>query len=871
MTDERLPHPPRQPGGVWASPPPADPPGAGRWNAVDALFEAALERPPKEREEFLAQSCAGAPDVQAEVEELLEAAAAADPWIACAESLVQRAAYGALTGETDDADEIRGPGRAVRPSRDPMRGRRIGPWRIIERLGRGGMGDVYRVERADGQFEQVAALKLLRRGLDTDDILDRFAAERQILATLTHPNIARLLDGGATEDGRPYLVLEYVEGDPITEYCDAESLGIEERLRLFVTACRAVQHAHQNLVLHRDLKPSNILVTSEGQVKLVDFGIAKLLDEAGSGPMLRTRTGMRMMTPEYASPEQVRGETVTTASDVYQLGMLLYELLARARPYELRHRSLLEMERVVCEEEPPAPSRRVRELPGAPDAARLRRRLRGDLDAVVLRTLRKEPEVRYGSVAPLLDDVDRYLKGLPVRAGGDGLLYRARKFVWRRRWPLSTAAALILLAVSYLAMAAAQSGRLARERDRARVEAAKAEEVREFLVGLFDAADPAVTGGNTVTARALVDEGARRVRRELTAQPEVRAEMLSALADVYRRLAVPDRALSLAREALDIRASLFPEGSPEVAASLRQVSLLAGRYGMAETTWIDPATRDALLRRAAEATRKAHGARHPYFAQALHELAMYGEHSVERRTALEDSAIAILRAAPASARPLLARVLAEAAHGSTPDRALTLSSDALSLRRELYGEQHREVAESLSDLALIVEPTDPDSSERLLRRALDIHRAAAGSRHPVTVSIQSNLAGVLRDQGDYARAVPLFREALEIRRAEGQDPAGLAYTKYGLAASLVGMDRHREAAPLLREVMQVFPPEDYRHSQTRLVLAGALTEEGRLDEAEEILRAALAAIHEGGDGPAEAIRQALGELRSPGGPGREAQ
>ncbi len=847
---------------------------ARAWDALDVLFEAALERPPAEREAFLALACGDDPDLRDEVEALVEAAEAAEPWIESAEALVGRAAHEAFSEETfspelevvSGLDEGRVSGHtpsrprspATRP--DPMRGRRIGPWRILRRLARGGMGDVYVAERADGQFEQRAALKVLRRGLDTDDILRRFLAERQILATLAHPNIARLLDGGATENGRPYLVLEYVEGEPITDYCDARRLGVADRLRLFATVCRAVQHAHRNLVLHRDLKPSNILVTPEGRVKLLDFGIAKLLDDSGPGPVPRTRTGMRLLTPEYASPEQVRGEPVTTATDVYQLGMLLYELLAGARPYEVRHRTPTGIERVVCEEEPEPPSERARDVGEGREGDRLRRRLRGDLDAVTLQALRKEPERRYASVAQLVEEVERHLMGLPVQARGESFLYRTRKFVRRRRWPLSAAAVLLALIVAWAAFASAQSARLARERDRARLEAAKAGEVKEFLVGLFEAADPAVTGGEEVTARDLVDEGARRVRQDLAEQPEVRADMLSALADVYWILALSERALSLAREALEIRESRFPEDSPEVAASLRQVALMTGTYTRLESTRRGSEVRLPLFRRAAEATRAAHGPRHPLYAQALHDWAMYGDHPPERRNALEDSAIAILRDAEGE-RARLAEIMAEAAHGAEPrERGLRLGRQALALRLELFGEEDGAVAASLSDLALGLEPTHPDSSERLLRRALEIHRAAAGPRHPTTLAIQNNLAGVLRDRGKYAEAVPVYREVLTGRHAEGYDPVERAYTQYGLAASLAALGRHREAEPLLRDALEVFPPHDGRHNATRLVLGRALAGQGRSKEAEEVLRSALATIQGGGDGPADEIRATLVEL-----------
>jgi len=290
----------------------------------------------------------------------------------------------------------------------------IGPYRVVRELARGGMGVVYLAERADGQFEQRVALKLMKRGMDSEEIHQRFLAERQILAQLTHPHIARLLDGGVSNEGQPYFAIEYVDGTAITAHCEARQLGVEQRLRLFLDVCDAVRYAHQNLVVHRDLKPSNILVTADGQAKLLDFGIAKLLRQE-TGETGLTQTGLRVMTPEYAAPEQVLGEPVTTATDVYALGAVLYELLTGRRAHHLQSRTPTEVERVICEVEPEAPS--------AVTTGALRKRLRGDLDTIALTALKKEPERRYPTVEQLASDVARFLGGLPVTARPD---------TWRR-------------------------------------------------------------------------------------------------------------------------------------------------------------------------------------------------------------------------------------------------------------------------------------------------------------------------------------------------------------------------------------------------------------------------------------------------------
>jgi tetratricopeptide (TPR) repeat protein len=407
---------------------------ADRWREADELFGAALDIPAPARDEFLRLQCTGRPDLRSEVEALLGADTTADAWLERSEGIIRRAVHEAFA----DPDDPMAP--AVPEQAEPC-GQLIGRYRIVRRLARGGMGTVYLAERADGDFEQRVAIKLLRRGLDTDDVLARFRAERQILAGLEHPHIARLIDGGASADGRPYLVMEYVEGVPITAYCDEHRLAIDERLRLFGAVCEVVHYAHRHRVIHRDLKPSNILVGERGQVKLLDFGIAMLLSEEADRP--RTLTGARLMTPEYASPEQVRGEPVGVASDVYQLGMLLYELLSGARVHRVSGRSAAEVERVVCGGRITPPSSRA--LNGPPEASltiaaarrtdprRLRRRLRGDLDTIALMALRPEPARRYASAEALAQDVERHTRGLPVTGRADAPGYRFRKFLARHR------------------------------------------------------------------------------------------------------------------------------------------------------------------------------------------------------------------------------------------------------------------------------------------------------------------------------------------------------------------------------------------------------------------------------------------------------
>src|SRR6266853_795830 len=347
-------------------------------------------------------------------------------------------------------------------------GRRIGTYRVLREIGRGGMGTVYLAARADDAFQKLVAIKIIRRGLDTDDIIQRFRSERQILAMLDHPNIARLLDGGSTDEGLPYFVMEHIEGEPIDLYCDRLKVTITERLKLFQGICAALRYAHQNLVIHRDIKPGNVLVTKEGVPRLLDFGIAKLL-APGTSVGERTLTGPRPLTPEYASPEQIRGETITTSSDVYSLGVLLYGLLTGKKPYRLASRTPAEMERAICAE-PERPSVAVGSMPG--------RRLRGDLDNIVLMAMRQEPQRRYASVEQFSEDIRRHLEGLPVIARPDTAGYRAAKFIARHKAGVAAAALLVLTLMAGV-VATAWQARVAR------LETTKAQRINTFLQNML--------------------------------------------------------------------------------------------------------------------------------------------------------------------------------------------------------------------------------------------------------------------------------------------------------------------------------------------------------------------------------------------------
>ncbi len=703
-----------------------------RWKKIQEAFQVVVDLPPTERSSRLDQICAGDAELRREVEELIDADERASGFLEA----------GSAAGESPPAE-------------------RVGPYRVLHKLGEGGMSEVYAAVREDDAYDKRVAVKFFRAGLARPDLVQRFRVERQILASLDHPQIAKLLDGGSTADGAPYLVMDYVEGLPIDEYCDRQRLPVTTRLELFQKVCGAVQYAHANLVVHRDLKPSNILVRGDGQPKLLDFGIAKLLNpDLFTFRLEPTRIDAYVMTPEYASPEQARGEPVTTAADVYSLGVLLYKLLTGSLPYDVRDRALPEIVRVVCEEEPARPSALVRSGDARQAEVRattvrgLRRQLAGDLDNILLKALRKEPSRRYGSVEQLSEDIRRYREGLPVLARSDTLAYRTSKFLRRHRVSVAMAGLAALLVIAFAVTATIASVRL-----RSVVERSRA--VTRFLQETLGSANPYGGMGRETTVVEMLERTERNSGTSFAHDPEVDATVQATVGLTYRDLGRYDRARPRLEKALDIRRRLYGSSHPTVASSLLDLAGVLDQQG-------DLAA-EGLYREALAIDRAAFGADSVEASRALSGLgALFqkkGEHA---------QAEALLR-------------------------------EALSARRRRLPSSDVRVARSLRMLgSLLHDKGDYRGAESQLQEALDILKGAAPQSPEMTLALRDH-ALLLADRGDVAAAVPSLREVLARQRAQlGEEHTVVAESRANLARVLAQTGDLEEAIRQQGEALAVF-------------------------------------------------------------------
>jgi eukaryotic-like serine/threonine-protein kinase len=754
---------------------------AERWQRVHGVFEDALDIAASERAAFVNDRCGDDVALRAEVMRLLAAHHTAGP-------------LDRLLAELHPQDD-------VQP--DPEQ---IGVWRIVGLIGRGGMGAVYRAERADGQYEQRAALKLLRRDVIDPDVRRRFFDERRILARIEHPGIARILDGGVTPEGRPWFALEYVEGLRIDRWCEQHGLPLRARLALFREVCAAAQHAHAHLIVHRDIKPANVLVTADGHARLLDFGIAKLLDtEAFPDAAESTVAGHVLLTPTHASPEQLRGEQVGTASDVFQLGLLLFELLTGRMPRRVESTGV---------------DVSLAERPSAVAPEPLRRGIDRDLDTIVLAATRAEPQRRYASADQFSEDVQRWLDGLPIRARPDSFPYRAGRFVRRHRVAVPLVGTFAVLLVAFASFTTVQAHRLERERDRAR-------QVVSFLTELFERPNPHVPGAAPATISELADRGTLRIRAGLS-DPLLRAELLSVLGATYAGLGQNDKAVELQREALALRET----GQRDHAA----IGEARRRLAFAHVEASHP---DSALPHAAEAVRllRRHAPRSPALAEALGDhgliLRMLGQ-SAAAEPFLEE-AVALFDANPRASSHRLPVFLAHLGYVLRA-RGEHARAEELMRRSVAIAEPGGQPAE-LDSLR-----SDAERAERTWAGAVAETRELRGADHPSTAILEINHARALGRLGRFHEADPILRGAItSLERAWPQGDARLARALADHGSVLTRLERHAEAESLLRRALDMLAgrgaPDSPGAVLTSGLLAECLTAQRRFDEAEPLLLA----------------------------------
>jgi len=698
-------------------------------------------------------------------------------------------------------------------------GKRVGPYQLERVLGHGGMGTVYLASRADQQYEKRVAIKLIKSGLATENLMTRFRVERQILAKLDHPNIARMFDGGVTEAGEPYFVMEYVAGAmALDEYCDQNELGVRQRLEVFRQVCEAVQYAHRFLVVHRDIKPSNVLVSRHGLVKLMDFGIAKDLMAGALAEQVSDAGYGRSMTPRYASPEQMSGHAIGTSSDIYSLGVILYELLTGCGPYRADDHDLEELKRQVCETDPVRMRRRLspRQEPGMSEPQRqqllkargwknlraMQGALEGDLEWIVRKAMAKDPQQRYASVEQFSADVQRHLNGLPVAAAPDHFGYRLRKHLMRHRVATAVAAALLVALVGFGIGMAWLAGSMTRERDRMARERERAEQVSQFLGRMFLVSYPNEARGNTAMARDLLRQAAREAGPRFAQQPRTLATVWWTLGEAYRNLAIPAEAIPLLERSLGLQIENSGAGSPEVA----DVLLSLGQARAAQWEWpqAERHLRQAAAIRASELGEEADGT-----IEARRALSR-----VLRGTGQEREAEQLLRWAMVPLRKRgndieLAAVQTELARLLTSRGVLReaedLARESLALRRKVYGEEHASVAESLTVLAeALIQQDRALMAEPHLRQAVALRQRLLGTDHELTARAMEQLARAVEATGNAEEADRLLSGALQSERrmwSEGHRELLGILEQYGSYLSRHG--RMREAAPLFEEAAAV--------------------------------------------------------------------
>ncbi len=772
------------------------------WDNIKTIFREVIELSPDERKAFLDEKCKDDPELRKEIESLIESDLKGEDFL-----------------ETPPIKSI----ELMKDDNSPETfiGMEIGKYRVEEKIGDGGMAVVYSATRIDNQFEQHVAIKFIKRGMDTDEIIKRFKIEQQALAGLDHPYIAKIIDGGTTDNGLPYFIMELIEGEPIDKYCTTKNLSITEKLELFQKVCSAVQYAHKNLIVHRDIKPGNIFITQDGTPKLLDFGISKLLGSSNDQTSL-TRTGFRLMTLEYASPEQFKGQQITIATDIYSLGVVMYELLTGSFPYKFRSPLPHEIEKVICTTEPVKPSTAItrftdnkmfeikdvnindQQIVKSNDKKRrkLKRSLTGDIDNIILKAMNKEPERRYTTVEQFAEDIKRHLTGLPVLARKNSVGYRSKKFFERHKAGVISAFLFFILIIAGAIAIIIQSNVAAKQRDRAQIEAIKVKKINSFLQDMLSSADPTEVGKD-VKVIDILDRAIKKIDTELKEQPEVKAELKTTIGITYESLGIYDKAEAQLRQALKIRQSFFGENNDETANSINNVAGILYSEGKLDSAKI-------LYEKSIEIHKRFPMPKHAELADALNNLGILNLDL------------------------------------GNYDAAIKNFNEAYSIYLELYGKQNSNTAALITNLALSYHyKGDLNSAEKLYRKALDISYKLPGNAELQIAHETNDLASLLRDKNDHAGALELFRKSLKIReKILGNNHPGLALAIYNLGVELYYTRNYEEANSKINEAYKIWqkslPPDHPYFSKIYYWFGKLYNEKGMTEKAKSYLLKSLA-------------------------------
>ncbi len=786
------------------------------------LFDFALDMHISQREKFLDEKCKGDDELKNEILSLLESFENNDDFL-----------EKPLEVDLESSESLK----------DHYIGKQIGRYVIDSEAGFGGMGIVYAGYRNDKEFEQKVAIKILKHGITSDYLLKRFQIERQTLANLQHRFIAKLLDGGSTDEGLPYLVMEFIEGIPITKYCEKNKLSINDRLELFIKVCLAVQYAHQNLTIHRDIKPGNILVVEDGTPKLLDFGIAKLIDEdliEDDGGL--TKTGIWHLTPEYSSPEQINGERITTASDIYSLGVLLYKILTGEQPYKITSSSPIAISKIIKEENVTKPSDKVKVTSNI-NHEKIYNQLKGDLDNIILKAMDKDPERRYASVEQFSEDLKRYLIGLPVIAQKDTATYRLKKFINRHKVGVSSSIGFAILLIISLIAISWQANVASKERDNAKVEAQKAEEVNSFLQSMLSSVDPSEIGRD-VKVYDILEKAADDIETNLKDQPEVEASLRSTLGNTYVNLGEYDKAKPFLDKALAINIKIYGDESKETAYSLHDLGLYFDWVG-------DYKKADSIYSRSIKILRKVLEQPTKQFSNVLNDQALikmyYGKNDAAKKLFNEalDVALQSHGEKDKNTAVIMNNLALNYTDAGDLDKAEKYYKKSLAINIELLGENRPEVGTIYNNLAyLYSRKKDYKLAEEYLEKSYKLKLNLKGKDHPDVGLALNNLGVINIRMGNYDKAEKYQLDALkQYRKTLASDHPYIALSQYWLGKIYLEKNKFSIAEDYLRNSLKTrikkFPAENKDIWRSKSELGICLLKQKKYNEAEKLLTSSL--------------------------------